>query len=99
VNGGRLLKASFCATDAYIARRFAMATFLADNRADLPRVSVPSLIIQCADDAIAPMAVSQYVHQHLKGSTLEVLEASGHCPHMTHPQQTIALIRRYLAGD
>jgi sigma-B regulation protein RsbQ len=93
------LKASFCANDAYIARRFAMATFLGDNRADLPRVSVPSLIIQCADDAIAPMAVGRYVHQHLKGSTIEVLDASGHCPHMTHPEQTIALIRRYLAGD
>lgn len=93
------LKASFCANDAYIARRFAMATFLGDNRADLPRVSVPSLIIQCANDAIAPMAVGQYVHQNLKGSTMEVLDASGHCPHMTHPEQTIALIRRYLAGD
>jgi sigma-B regulation protein RsbQ len=92
------LKASFCANDAYIARRFAMATFLGDNRADLPQVSVPSLIIQCSDDAIAPMAVGRYVHQHLKGSTLEVLDASGHCPHMTHPQQTIALIERYLAG-
>ena len=93
------LKASFCASDPYIARRFAMATFLGDNRADLPRVSVPSLIIHCADDAIAPMAVGHYVHQHLKGSTLEVLEASGDCPHMTHPQPTIALIKRYLAGD
>ena len=93
------LHASFCASDAYIARRFAMATFLGDNRADLPRVSVPSLIIQCADDAIAPLAVGQYVHQHLKGSRMEVLDASGHCPHMTHPEQTIALIKLYLAGD
>lgn len=93
------LKASFCANDAYIARRFAMATFLGDNRADLPRVTVPSLIIQCADDAIAPMAVGRYAHQHLKGSTMEVLDVSGHCPHMTHPEQTIALIKRYLAGD
>lgn len=92
------LKASFCAIDAYITRRFAMATFLGDNRADLPLVSVPSLIIQCADDAIAPMAVGQYVHAHLKGSTMEVLDASGHCPHMTHPAQTIALIKQYLAG-
>ena len=92
------LKASFCASDAYIARRFAMATFLGDNRADLPQVTVPSMIIQCADDAIAPMAVGQYLHQHLKGSTMEVLDASGHCPHMTHPEQTIALIKHYLAG-
>ncbi len=92
------LKASFCASDAYIARRFAMATFLGDNRADLAKVTVPSLIIQCADDAIAPMAVGQYMHAHVQGSVLNVLEASGHCPHMTHPEQTIALIKQYLAG-
>jgi sigma-B regulation protein RsbQ len=92
------LKASFCANDAYVARRFAMTTFLGDNRADLPKVTVPSLIIQCADDAIAPLGVGQYVHQHLQGSTMAVLDASGHCPHMTHPQETIALIQRYLAG-
>jgi sigma-B regulation protein RsbQ len=92
------LKASFCANDAYIARRFAMATFFGDNRADLSKVTVPALIIQCADDAIAPMAVGRYVHQHLAASTFEVLAASGHCPHMTHPQETTALIQRYLAA-
>lgn len=92
------LKESFCASDPYIARRFAAATFLADNRADLPLVTVPSLVIQCSDDAIAPLAVGQYVHAHMKNSTLRVLDASGHCPHMTHPAQTTALIRDYLAG-
>lgn len=92
------LKASFCAADPYITRRFAAATFLADNRADLPLLALPSLIIQCSDDAIAPREVGQYVHAHLKGSTLRVIEASGHCPHMTHPSETIALIQDYLAA-
>lgn len=91
------LKASFCAADPYITRRFAAATFLGDNRADLPLVTVPSLIIQCADDAIAPRVVGEYVHAHLKGSTLRVIDASGHCPHMTHPSETITLIQDYLA--
>ncbi|MBC7705156.1 MAG: alpha/beta hydrolase [Rhodoferax sp.] len=91
------LKASFCAADPYITRRFAAATFLGDNRADLPLLAVPSLIIQCSDDAIAPREVGEYVHAHLKGSTMRVIEASGHCPHMTHPSETIALIRDYLA--
>lgn len=91
------LKASFCAADPYISRRFAAATFLGDNRADLPRLAQPALIIQCTDDAIAPPAVGAYVHAHLKGSTLRLIEASGHCPHMTHPDQTIALIQDYLA--
>jgi sigma-B regulation protein RsbQ len=91
------LKESFCAADPYIARRLALATFLADNRADLPKVRVPSLIIQCSDDAIAPRSVGDYMHAHLPQSTLRIIEASGHCPHMTHPQETIALIRDYLA--
>ena len=91
------LKESFCAADPYITRRFAAATFLGDNRADLPLLKVPSLIIQCSNDAIAPQCVGDYVHAQLQGSTLRVIEASGHCPHMTHPAQTIALIRDYVA--
>jgi sigma-B regulation protein RsbQ len=91
------LKDSFCASDAYITRRFALATFMADNRADLPLVSVPSLIIQCSDDAIAPRGVGEYMHSHMHCSHLRVVEASGHCPHMTHPAQTIALIQAHLA--
>jgi sigma-B regulation protein RsbQ len=93
----RELKESFCAIDPYITRQFAAATFLADNRSDLGLVTIPSLIIQCSDDAIAPTAVGQYVHQHIKGSVLETLEATGHCPHMTHPQETLATLRAFLA--
>ena len=93
------LKASFCAADPYINRRFAAATFLGDNRRDLPLVQSPALIIQCSDDVIAPRAVGEYMHQQLKGSQLAVIEASGHCPHMTHAQKTIALIRGYLAAQ
>jgi sigma-B regulation protein RsbQ len=91
------LKDSFCASDPYVTRRFAAAAFLGDHRAALPLVSVPSLIIQCSDDAIAPQAVGGYMHQHMPGSLLRVMEASGHCPHMTHPAQTIALIHEHLA--
>ena len=90
------LKQSFCAGDPYIARRFAIVTFLSDNRADLPRVQVPALVLQCSDDAIAPITVGRYVHSHMPQSVLAVIEATGHCPHMTHPTQTIALMRNYL---
>jgi sigma-B regulation protein RsbQ len=92
------LKASFCAGDPEITRRFAIATFLADNRADLPKVTVPSMIIQCSNDSIAPRSVGDYMAAHLPHSTLRVLQAHGHCPHMTHPQDTIALIREALAA-
>jgi sigma-B regulation protein RsbQ len=92
------LEASFCAADPWILRRFAEVTFLSDNRADLPRVTVPALVLQCADDAIAPTAVGEYVHRHLPGSTLHRLAARGHAPHLSHPTETIAAIRQYLAG-
>ena len=93
---GEELTASFCSTDPVIARRFAEATFFADNRADLPGVSVPTLILQCSDDLIAPDAVGDYVHDQVPGSTLRRMRATGHCPHMSHPEETIELIREYL---
>ncbi|HEX7241611.1 MAG TPA: alpha/beta hydrolase, partial [Longimicrobiaceae bacterium] len=93
---GRELTESFCSTDPVIARRFAEATFFADNRDDLPRVRVPALILQCSDDMIAPTAVGEYVHARLPGSTLRMMSATGHCPHMSHPEETIQAIREYL---
>ena len=92
------LEASFCSTDPVIARRFAEATFFADNRADLASVSVPSLIMQCSDDMIAPLAVGDYLSASLPLSTLHVMRATGHCPHMSHPAETIQVIREYLSG-
>jgi sigma-B regulation protein RsbQ len=87
------LTASFCSTDPVIARRFAEATFFADNRSDLAAVGVPSLIMQCSDDIIAPSAVGEYLSRELPGSTLRHLRATGHCPHMSHPEETIAVMR------
>ena len=94
---GQELEASFCSTDPIIARRFAEATFFSDNRADLAAVSVPSLVMQCSDDMIAPLDVGDYLKRSLPGSTLRVLRATGHCPHMSHPAETIDVIRDYLA--
>ncbi len=93
---GEELTQSFCSTDPVIARRFAEATFLADNRDDLARVSVPSLILQCSDDMVAPHQVGDYVHSKLAKSTLRQMQATGHCPHMSHPDETIELITEYL---
>jgi sigma-B regulation protein RsbQ len=93
---GEELAESFCSTDPVIARRFAEATFFADNRDDLPRVMVPSLILQCSEDMIAPEAVGEYLHQHIPHSTFRQLAATGHCPHMSHPEETIQAIEEYL---
>jgi sigma-B regulation protein RsbQ len=95
----RELEESFCSTDPRVARRFAEATFLADNRGDLSRVRVPSLIMQCSDDAIAPAEVGDYLKRHLPRSTLRVLKATGHCPHMSHPEETVEVIKEYLKAE
>ncbi|KMY54102.1 sigma factor SigB regulation protein RsbQ [Bacillus sp. FJAT-27231] len=90
------LSDSFCSTDPIVARQFAAATFLSDHRADLPKSVVPSLIMQCAEDAIAPLTVGDYMHRHLPHSTLRLMKATGHCPHLSHPEETIGLIQGYL---
>lgn len=87
---------SFCSTDPVIARKFAEVTFLSDNRADLPGVTVPSLVLQCADDIIAPKEVGEYVAEAMPRGTLRFLSATGHCPHMSAPKETVAAIRDYL---
>ena len=93
---GEELTSSFCRTDPVIARRFARATFLSDNRADLARVTTPALVVQCRNDVIAPVEVGEYVHAHLAGSELVVLDANGHCPNLSAPDQLVAAMRDYL---
>jgi sigma-B regulation protein RsbQ len=87
---------SFCRTNPEIAKHFARVTFLSDNRADLPRLTTRSLILQCRDDAIAPRSVGEYVHSQIPDSELVLLEATGHCPNLSAPQETIAAIQGFL---
>ena len=93
------LEQSFCSTDPVIARRFAEVTFFSDNREDLPKAPVPSLILQSAVDAIAPVDVGEYMHRHMPASTLQLMQVTGHCPHMSHPQDTIRQIKAYLSAE
>lgn len=87
---------SFCRTDPRIARQFAKVTFLSDNRADLPRVQTPTLVLQCTNDVIARQAVGEYVHAHLADSRFTLLNATGHCPNLSAPEETAAAIRSFL---
>lgn len=93
---GEELTQSFCSTDPVIARRFAEATFLSDNRADLQYNKIDTLLLQCSEDMIAPLEVGNYLSRNLPNSTLRVMKATGHCPHMSHPEEVIELIREYL---
>ena len=95
---GEELTASFCRMDPEIARRWAEVTFLSDNRDDLPRVAVPTLILQCTDDVIAPVAVGEYVRDAIPGSSLVMLEATGHCPNLSAPEATADAIAAFVSG-
>lgn len=90
------LAQSFCSTDPVIARQFAQVTFLSDNRSDIAKSVVPTLILQCTRDLIAPPQVGAYLHQNLAESQLTLLDEAGHCPHMSAPQETIRAIKTYL---
>jgi sigma-B regulation protein RsbQ len=95
---GQELTNSFCHTDPAIARHFAQVTFLSDNRADLAQLRVPTLILQCSDDVIAPEPVGRYVHEHVLGSILTLMQARGHCPNLSAPAETIAAIQGFPAA-
>jgi sigma-B regulation protein RsbQ len=92
---GEELTSSFCRTDPEIAARFARVTFMSDNRDDLAAVRVPTLVLQCSDDAIAPRAVGEYVHREIPGSVFVALAATGHCPNLSAPRETIDAIRAF----
>ena len=95
---GEELRASFCRTDPEIARRFARATFLSDNRHDLGRVSTPSLVLQCRNDVIAPVSVGRYVCDTMPSCTFVLLDATGHCPHLSEPDATTAAIADFVGA-
>ncbi|WP_235926461.1 alpha/beta fold hydrolase [Actinokineospora pegani] len=92
---GEELANSFCRTDPEIARVFARATFLSDNRADLAAVTVPALVVDSAQDAIAPPEVGRYTHEQIPGSTLITLDTTGHCPQLSAPEAVAEAISAF----
>ena len=93
---GAELSNSFCQTDPEIAKNFARVTFLSDNREDLKQVSVPTLVLQCSQDVIAPTEVGTYVAEQIENSTFKQIEATGHCPNLSAPEETTAAIKEFL---
>jgi sigma-B regulation protein RsbQ len=93
---GQELTTSFCATDPDMARVFARTTFLSDSRGDLMKVAVPTLVLECRQDVIAPREVGAYVHAAIGGSRLVTLDATGHCPQLSAPQATAEAIMGFL---
>ena len=95
---GQELTNSFCRTDPSIAKEFARVTFYSDNRADLTRVTIPSLILQCSEDLIAPVAVGEYMHRQMPNSKLVILKATGHCPNLSAPEEVISAMRAFVSN-
>jgi sigma-B regulation protein RsbQ len=93
---GQFLTSSFCSTNPDVAREFARVTFFSDNRDDLSKLSVESLTLQCTDDIIAPLNIGSYIQNNTPNNKLHLMEASGHCPHISHPQETINAIKAFL---
>ena len=93
---GAELTNSFCRTDPDIASHFARVTFLSDNRVDLPMVKARTLVLQCSEDVIAPRTVGEYVHRQIPGSRLVLMKATGHCPNVSAPEETVAAIKEFL---
>jgi sigma-B regulation protein RsbQ len=91
------LEESFCRTDPGIAAHFARVTFFSDTRDDLPRMGIPSLVLQCSQDLIAPEYVGRYVADRLPKGRFAQLAATGHCPHVSHPEEVVAQMRLYLS--
>lgn len=87
---------SFCRADPDIAKDFARVTFMSDNREDLPRVAVPTLVLQCSEDIIAPIEVGEYVRDHIPNSQFVLLEATGHCPNLSAPDEVVRAIRAFV---
>jgi sigma-B regulation protein RsbQ len=90
------LEESFCQNNPEIAKHFAKVTFQGDNRSDLNKLTTDTLIIQSMEDAIASVKVGQYVHENIANSRLVILETTGHCPHLSFPNQTIEAMKKYL---
>jgi sigma-B regulation protein RsbQ len=93
---GEELANSFCRTDPDIAKEFARVTFNSDNRADLRKVTIPTLILQCSEDVIAPLAVGEYMQRQMPNSKLMILKATGHCPNLSAPEEVISAMRGFV---
>lgn len=95
---GEELAGFFCEANSVIARHFARVMFLSDNRADVRRLTVPTLVVQCTDDVAAPPEVGAYLLLHLPQGKLVTLDTPGHCPHLSAPLQTLAAIQAFAAA-
>ena len=93
------LSDSFCSTDPIIAKTFARATFFSDCRHLLADIEKPTLLVQSKSDSLASVKVGEYMHSKIPNSDLEIVDAEGHCLHMTDAESVYKLMHRFLKTD
>jgi len=62
----------------------------------LVNISVPTLFLCGADDAITPTAQSQFMHDKVTGSVLRIIENAGHVSNLEQPETFNFYIRDFL---
>lgn len=70
-----------------------------DYRHILPLVRHPTLILQARRDSIVPLEVAEYLKRSIEGSSMGIIEAEGHFPHVSAPEPVVAAIRAFLEPD
>lgn len=93
---GEELTESFCQTDPDIARHFARVTFLYDHRDDVKAITQPTLLLQCRDDVLVPPTVWSWMIDNMLNARLVVLDATGHCPHVSYPEATTNAMMEFI---
>ena len=92
------LASSFCRTDPEIAKQFGRVTFLSDHRKEAQALLHPALVLQCRDDILAPRFVGEWMAREVERAELTILDATGHCPHLSAPDETITAMRTFLTA-
>jgi sigma-B regulation protein RsbQ len=80
------LSGSFCSTDPVVAKTFAKATFFSDYRSLLKDILKPTFILQSSKDSLVSPEIGQHMLESIANCQLSLIEAEGHCLHMTDPE-------------
>lgn len=68
----------------------------ADLRPVLSGASVPVSVILGNRDTLVPVSAGQYIQELAPDITLNIIDKAGHVPFLSHPQEVLAIISRFM---
>ncbi len=77
-------------------RQEALAAVRVDRRPDLPKIKCPTIVVCGRDDAATPLFMSE-IAAAINGSELIVIEQCGHLITLEKPDETNAILRKWLS--